>query len=221
MSDLQIVTGIAILVSGYSSLHYGLSIYHWQILTYLAWFSSITHLSILTFLRRFLFAHRGERIWRLVAMFSFSCMLVTAIVPTAGFERDENGMSLKYPGEYAICHFNHAPSPSCESYNSMIVSILLLLFSFGTRVVKLHEVLSRFAKRRIRDLGGRWYKAMLRWLYTFSNGAQHSNNLKRSLLFRPALSMFLVARLWTDLYSSMLSEVIPIPIRYPHRIHVQ
>lgn len=103
----------------------------------------------------------------------------------------------------------------------MIVSILLLLFSFGTRVVKLHEVLSRFAKRRIRDLVGRWYKAMLRWLYTFSNGAQHSNNLKRSLLFRPALSIFLVARLWTDLYSSMLSEVIPIPINYPHRIHVQ
>src|SRR5450756_2077760 len=47
-SDQQLVTGIGILVSGYTQLHCSLSIYHWQIIVYLAWFSSLTHMTTLT-----------------------------------------------------------------------------------------------------------------------------------------------------------------------------
>lgn len=54
MSDLQILTGISILISGYAQLECGLSCYHWQVLVYLAWFSSLTHLSCLTLLRNYL-----------------------------------------------------------------------------------------------------------------------------------------------------------------------
>ena len=51
LSDQQLVTGIALLASGYSQLSYGLSSYHWQLIVYLAWFSSLTHLTTLTALR--------------------------------------------------------------------------------------------------------------------------------------------------------------------------
>lgn len=50
-SDQQLVTGIALLASGYAQLPYGLASYYWQIIIYLAWFSSLTHLTTLTFLR--------------------------------------------------------------------------------------------------------------------------------------------------------------------------
>lgn len=50
-SDQQVVTGIALLASGYAQLSSGISNYHWQMLVYLAWFSSLTHLSTLTVLR--------------------------------------------------------------------------------------------------------------------------------------------------------------------------
>jgi hypothetical protein len=35
-SDQQLVTGIGMLVSGYTQLHCSLSLYHWQIVVYLA-----------------------------------------------------------------------------------------------------------------------------------------------------------------------------------------
>ena len=50
-SDQQLVTGIALLASGFSQLHCGISAYHWQILVYLAWFCALTHLSTLTLMR--------------------------------------------------------------------------------------------------------------------------------------------------------------------------
>jgi arginine exporter protein ArgO len=86
MSDLQIVTGLSILISGFSQLHCGLSTYHWQVLVYLAWFSSLTHLCCLTFLRNYLFNHPGQRLWRLVSMFVIVLMLVVALVPTGYFD---------------------------------------------------------------------------------------------------------------------------------------
>lgn len=43
-SDTQAITGIAILSAGYSQLSCGISIYHWQVVANLAWFSSVAHI---------------------------------------------------------------------------------------------------------------------------------------------------------------------------------
>lgn len=51
MSDFQLITGLAILISGFTQLQTGISAYHWQRLVQLAWFSSVTHLCCLTALR--------------------------------------------------------------------------------------------------------------------------------------------------------------------------
>ena len=85
MSDLQIITGLSILISGFALLRCGLQTYHWQILVYLAWFSSLTHLSCLTLLRNYLYNHPTERLWRLLGMGLIVVMLVGAILPTASF----------------------------------------------------------------------------------------------------------------------------------------
>ncbi|KAK9847366.1 hypothetical protein MYU51_019519 [Penicillium brevicompactum] len=69
MSDVQIITGISIIVSGAAQLKCGISTHQWQVLVYLAWFSSLTHLSCLTLLRNYLHQRPAERIWRLFCIF--------------------------------------------------------------------------------------------------------------------------------------------------------
>lgn len=56
--------------------------YHFQIVTYLAWMSSSVHLSALTILGPFLLHHRGVLAWRLVGMLTLLIMLLIALVPT-------------------------------------------------------------------------------------------------------------------------------------------
>ena len=111
MSDLQILTGISILVSGYMQLRCGIASYHWQVLVHLAWFSCLTHLSCLTFLRSYLYHRPGERTWRLSAMAILIILLLVAMVPTRNYiwtTWESDAISLQpapRPSDYAICFF--------------------------------------------------------------------------------------------------------------------
>ncbi|KAF6783097.1 hypothetical protein CSOJ01_15941, partial [Colletotrichum sojae] len=88
LADTQLITGLSILASGYWSLKHGpgMSAYHWKMVVSLAWFSGITHLSTLTFLRRYFADHRMERLWRLTFMFLLLVLLFVGLIPTGHFE---------------------------------------------------------------------------------------------------------------------------------------
>ena len=88
MSDLQIVTGFAILLSGFAQLQCGLVAFEWRAIIDLAWFSCLTHLSCLTMLRGYLYAHTFERLWRLFAMGSLVTLLAVGLLFTANSEWD-------------------------------------------------------------------------------------------------------------------------------------
>lgn len=47
-SDTQVITGIAILLAEYWQLSCGISVYHWEVIANLAWFSSVTRIATLT-----------------------------------------------------------------------------------------------------------------------------------------------------------------------------
>ena len=81
-SDQQIVTVIAILTSGYAQLRCGLSVYLWEIIIYLAWHSSLTHLTTFTFLREYFRNNAVARIWRAILMLSMAIMLSIALLST-------------------------------------------------------------------------------------------------------------------------------------------
>ncbi|WQF80709.1 hypothetical protein CDEST_05723 [Colletotrichum destructivum] len=87
LADAQLITGISILVSGFWSLKHGpgLSAYHWKMVVSLAWFSSVTHLSALTFLRSYLAKHPAGRLWRLGLMLILLVLLSVAFIPTGHF----------------------------------------------------------------------------------------------------------------------------------------
>lgn len=88
LADTRIITGMAILISGYYTMSNGLAAHYWSMVVYLAWFSCLTHLSVLIFLRNYLYHHPASRSWRLAMMLILMILLMIAIFPTGYFAMD-------------------------------------------------------------------------------------------------------------------------------------
>lgn len=82
LSDTQLVTGLAILIAGFSQLSCGISTYHWQIIVYIAWFSSFTFLSAVVFLDNFFHSNKSLRLIRIFLMFALGGLQIAALLPT-------------------------------------------------------------------------------------------------------------------------------------------
>ena len=80
LSDQQLVTGLAVLIAGYSKTC-SMSIFYFNVVGSLAWFSSATHLATLGVLRKYLIAHGTVRDWRVFAMGLLLIMLLVAQLP--------------------------------------------------------------------------------------------------------------------------------------------
>ena len=85
ISDMQLITSLAILISGYVQLFGGISLYHWSTIVDLAWFSALTHLATLTSLRHFFRSRPIMATCRVLVMGLILVLLSVAFVPT-GFE---------------------------------------------------------------------------------------------------------------------------------------
>ena len=220
MSDLQILTGISILISGYIQLPCGLSCYHWQLLIYLAWFSSLTHLACLTFLRNYLYIHQGERVWRLVLMGILVVMLLVAMVPTGnynwgswsdGYNPDSPDETIPpQPTDYAICYFTRSQDADVITFASMVISVLLIAIGFLSRVVRLHKRLSVDLVGNVRRSISESLRKKLQTVYSWCDVENSPNSLKRLLVYRPLLAVFLSLRVVLDAWSSMFLEVSSI-----------
>lgn len=100
-SDIQVLTGIAILLSGFLQLPLGISVYHWEVVVALAWFSSLTHLLTLTSLRDYLRTRLKVAIWRAVLMGIVVILLAVALGPTGYVSESRSIMATP-----AICLFS-------------------------------------------------------------------------------------------------------------------
>lgn len=140
MSDQQLVTGLAILISGFYQLKHGLTYYHWQMITNLAWFSSTTHLSSLMCLERYF--QRNRVIWyaRLLLMIGLISLLATAMASTTRNTISYTNMPLKAP---AICLFE------LENKRTMpapIIGSTMLLIGFLVRVVQMFSATRKISR---------------------------------------------------------------------------
>jgi len=107
MCDVQFVTGLGILVSGFIDLPTGISAYHFNIVTNLAWFSNLTRICGLTVLRKYFHSRPTEKLIRMICMIILALMLLAAIGPTLSFNwkhPDEGTASLN--GTDAICFYD-------------------------------------------------------------------------------------------------------------------
>lgn len=221
MSDIQLATGVAILVSGYSQLPCGLSCYHWTVVGRLAWFSSLTHLSCLTLLRNYLHNRPAERHWRMLFMFVLIIMLVTAMAPTITWFTLPEFPPKK---DHAICHFSRIPIKTFfESISAVptISLVLLISLGFAIRVVKLHKTSSiSFVGRSRQKLS----KTIRRFLWIIYIWKEASTSLPRRtigrILYFPGLASFLMLRLLLDHWSSMFFEVSRMTLNFKDEISI-
>lgn len=227
MSDLQIITGTSILISGYVQLRCGLSAFHWQVIVLLAWFSSITHLSCLTFLRNHLYNRPAERTWRLIAMGLMLLMLLVAMVPTGGYRwggslpHDSPGAPTRpqgpRPSDHAICYplplggkrivYSWLGHDDGMIFWTMVLSVVSLALGFLYRVIRLHRSLSVSVVGRVRTTCSEKARCLLRRIYSRMGMETSGLTFKRMFLYRPLLALFLTTRVFLDLWGSMFIEV--------------
>jgi hypothetical protein len=188
--DVQILTGLGILLSGYIGLFCYVSAYHWQVVVYLAWLSNLTHVACLTVLRGYLHHHRGERNIRLFTMTILWLALFPAIAPTAFFNWTAEEPTAAGPASNARCYFEPGVGTTLFDKNytailddkmekgrggrevrgfnesaaleSAILSSLLLFFSYFTRSIKLIRSWSHGFRTQVRERTSRHYIAFLR-----------------------------------------------------------
>jgi hypothetical protein len=220
MSDLQILTGLSILISGYVQLSYGITCWHWQQLVYLAWFSSVTHQACLTFLRPYLHQHPTERTWRLVLMGIMCSMLIGALVPTANYEWGQGLPELQpqysnddyerpYPADYALCYYGVPRKADDLSIASVAISISFIVVGYTARVVRLHRTLSVRVMGGAREAISTRVQRILRLVHRATHVENSLNRLLVLCIYRPLSAVFLAFRILLDLWTSMFFEVRP------------
>lgn len=233
MCDIQAITGISILIGGFICLDESLSAHHWELIVNLAWFSSITHLSGLTVLRRYLQVHHYERYVRIFFMFVLLAMLLIAMVPTAFINwrssekqgtPDESAAGPKTP---AIClfsiqcglslypqDFDVVPFERSNAFQEMMISLFFLVIGFLSRTIKLSTRLSGWTREKI----GNPVDTFLEGLYQKLDANFVSENdrsrrrelpsfLRHAIITKPTSAIIIVLRSQITLFNSMLAEV--------------
>ncbi|KAI9724390.1 MAG: hypothetical protein M1812_000458 [Candelaria pacifica] len=209
-SDQQVVTGIAILASGYAQLRYNISVYHWQIVVYLAWFSSLTHLTTLTMMRQYFRENPTPRLWRATLMLVTVILLTVALIPTGdGWWLTLDGLE----GLPAICFFKRLvirdpqerfqalPLPTAY----MIISVMILFISCSTRMIKLSARATDCIRCWTRTKLGNIIKRALR--ASIKRAALPNVQLRWKLERVGLETLYVLLRAWTDVFESMLWEV--------------
>ena len=157
-SDQQLVTGIGILVSGYTQLPCSLSAYHWQVVVYLAWFSSLTHLTTLTALRAFFRSQPTLAYWRVFFMGCTIVLLGTALGSTGYISQiysERTALAVPALCLFSTAGYNEASqsdSVSVVPFNGLFVmlSLSFLFVSYVSRVVSLFTYTSTIAQLWLR-----------------------------------------------------------------------
>lgn len=224
MGDLQILTGLSILVSGYIQLSNGLSSYHWMVIIDLAWFSCLTHLACLTLLRNFLYNHPLQRTVRLFFMGVLAILLVVGLSFTSRYtwvsfdyytsltEFMAGPPFSSYPDPVAITYHATCQIPNTTKdpdwqYLSTVFSIVLIAMGLLSRVIKLYRFISVGVCARLRSWVSTRIRRYLRWVFSRCCFNKSPRSLSRTLIYRPLLAVFVVAELGLDWWSSFLLEV--------------
>lgn len=216
VSDIQIFASIAVIICGLAQLLCSISAYHWQIVVYTAWFSSLTHLTPLTAIRYY-FSHINlkARTARFMLMACTLILLTVALVPTGNInwfvplylDRDNYGVP-------AICYFAHMSESSNyvlsePSTSSILVSTVILWISFAARIVKLYPSLSRVATGCLRDEPGKLLKKQIKRPLGLRGHAQVLLKMTHGAL----TAQLILFRAVFDFYDSLLWEISK-PILY-------
>lgn len=179
-----------------------------------------------------------KRKWRLLFMTILFVLLLVAEIPTAFFNwdsHDEYGfaeVSAANATSYAYCFYDMqiarkrfeiaARASSREdrirslfdttALQNMVISVLLLVFNFLTRVAKIVEEASSWATIRLRARLSRWWRKEVllsdsAFLRSSRLWTPRQILIRKYFVVKQSLAVLLLSRLYADIYTSMLSEV--------------
>lgn len=155
ISDQQLVTGLAMLIGAFSQLNCGISFYHWQVVTTLAWFASITHLATLPFLQEFLQRRKLLLCLRVMLMSGIAIMLSIALLRSGD------------PEIPAMCGTVANGSVAVSIWISQngvytILSEVILLGTLVTRLLRMFSHTSHAGMRLMRFVRAKWQASIIR-----------------------------------------------------------
>ncbi|KAI4657181.1 uncharacterized protein J4E79_007797 [Alternaria viburni] len=214
LSDLNLVTGTAILVAGYSQLKCGISAYHWQMMVFISWFASFAFVSATAFLEGCSQTNKSMRLIRLVFMVLLASLLIAALLPTGsrmwlnGYPDDGEGF---YPSLSTVCFYKELGMRSFLRRGpkiwSMIFSVVIVGVSFVRCGIQLLDRDGDVSRTCLRTLPGTKFKQFLSFL--------ESKTLPRTiqayiwhLPYLLSYASFIIARAIYDVSESMLLEIL-------------
>jgi hypothetical protein len=214
MSDFQLITGLAIMVSGFAQLRCGISVYHWQRLIYLAWFACITHLCCLSFLREYLRQNKISQLWRVPAMISLVIMLIYALATTSQYDRSNwsSGSPKEVlPQDPAICHLDASLSFNINSeytaaIQRIVISMIFLGLNMVIRIQRLYRPPTAVALK-VRAWVSHRARNLLKRCYRRCSSNSLAAWTEAILIYRPLLALFLTIRLSVDVLTSKALDV--------------
>ena len=224
-SDQQILTGIAILATGFIK-YCTISVYHYQIVLYLAWMSSGTHLVTLTVLRNYLRDNAVLRTWRIIGMSIIFILLTVALFPTTAGNWGELamgwdlGLEIGYGGQNptgsaiiaAQCFWepsNWGSSNSGGGWNSYsLVSYIFLLSSYIARASALFAQGEEFFRKWLRQKPGYLVKRGLDRLDLLAASRPKRFRWVWRAPHTGLLAVFTLALATYDLYASFIASML-------------
>ena len=214
-SDQQILTGVSILTAGYAK-RCSISVYHWQVVVYLAWMSSSTHLITLSVLRDYLREKSILRLSRVAGMFILFLMLFIAITPTGSqtyYNIISGDLYIDFPGDCAgvssACFWNKKYWNGWR-WNAGL-SYAFLISSYIARAAALFESSEAFFRRNIRArLLGKLEKALDRKVKNIRDRVAHRRRASwaQKLCYHTYLATYAVMLASLELYSSFLAPLL-------------
>lgn len=215
ISDFQLLTGLSIMISGFTQLRCGISVYHWHKIVRLAWFASITHFCCLTFLRDYLHKHKLAQLWRIPGMVVLVILLSIGLIPTAQYTwyfadamvPEEVELFVSKP---AICSF--FPHQRSSDFTNRAgnqraaISITLLIFGMSVRLCRLYQTPTDLCLN-IRRWCSAHSRNFLEKIHSWCSFSSRLPILMTIFLYRPLLTVFLCYRVLFDIVSSRAFEV--------------
>ena len=172
LSDQQLVTGLAVLFAGYSKIC-SMSIYYFNIIASLAWFSSATHLATLGVLRIYLVDHPLVRGWRVLGMMLVFLMLIVALLP--GWDEHYNSVPIS-------CAYRSLQiPPTFGNIGTITITFGFFIIIYTERIIRLFSndgdwnIQDVLIEQIVKVITGKKY-----WEPTYNKIAKESKKTKES-----------------------------------------
>lgn len=220
-SDTQVITGIAVLLAGYWQLQCGISVYHWKVISNLAWFSSVTHIATLTSLRKY-FQQRSTLAYCRTTAMGINLILLGIASGPANFD---DGTIWD---RYSVHPFPAKCLYKQQYFRYFVLNIPILgatltflVVSYTIKVIRISTTCSRITRKWLKDKPGDWLKK--NHSKAIDNQARMQNPVRRRLwcFWKRLLTLsYVVLKALHEVGNSMLWEVCPFCILIIHNFTI-